>query len=100
MHNNTLISSVLWYIMSKTWRDFREILLETFQVACNLKITTDFSKILEKARLSVALMANFMEFSKILLHSNHNTTDNNSLTNKIKLFDEISLKPLINIQIN
>ena len=46
---------------------------------------TDISENLEKARPNVALMVNFVKFSEILLNSNHNTTENNSLTDKIKL---------------
>ena len=30
MHNNTLNSPKLWYVISKTWRDFGKISLETF----------------------------------------------------------------------
>ena len=45
----------------------------------------DFSKISEKARPNVALMVNFVEFSKISLNSNHNTTESNSVTDKIEL---------------
>ena len=48
---------------------------EPFQVAYDLKFMMDFSKISEKARPNVALMVNFVEFSEILLNSNHNTTE-------------------------
>ena len=54
----------------------------------------NFSKILEKARPNVALTVNLWNFSKILLNSNHDTTEYDSFTNKNQAFGEISLKGL------